>query len=129
MFKNSESNGANSENVSVIDDQMRITGTVVSDGNVVLAGQLDGQIICNKLTVEDGAVLNGSIETDEVVISGTVTGDVVSINAQIESSGRFEGDLKCLGIEVDAGAYVVAKFKKAPAKIIKAAAKLESESD
>ena len=129
MFKNSESNGADGINVSVIDDQMRITGTVVSDGDVILAGQLDGQIICNKLTVEDGAILNGSIETGEVVISGTVTGDVVSINAQIESTGRFEGDLKCLGIEVVSGAYVVAKFKKAPAKIVKAAAKLENTND
>ena len=129
MFKNSESNGIDSENVSVIDDKMRITGTVVSDGDVILAGQLDGQIICNKLTVEDGAILNGTIETGEVVISGTVTGDVVSINAQIEASGRFEGDLKCIGIEVEAGAYVAAKFKKAPAKIVKAAAKLETETD
>lgn len=129
MFKNSESNGAGSVNVSLIDDQMRITGTVVSDGDVILAGQLDGQIICNKLTVEDGAILNGSIETGEVVISGTVTGDVVSINAQIEASGHFEGDLKCIGIEVEAGAHVVAKFKKAPAKILKAAAKLETEAD
>ena len=90
MFKNSESNGMDSENVSVIDDKMRITGTVVSDGDVILAGQLDGQIICNKLTVEDGAILNGSIETSEVVISGTVTGDVVSINAQIEATGRLK---------------------------------------
>lgn len=129
MFKSSESNGADSVNVSLIDDQMRITGTVVSDGDVILAGQLDGQIICNKLTVEDGAILNGSIETGEVVISGTVTGDVVSINAQIEASGHFEGDLKCIGIEVEAGAHVVAKFKKAPAKILKAAAKLETEAD
>jgi cytoskeletal protein CcmA (bactofilin family) len=129
MFKNSESNGAGSENVSVIDDQMRITGTVISDGDVILAGQLDGQIICNKLTVEHGAILNGSVETGEVVISGNVTGDVVSINAQIESSGHFEGDLKCIGIEVEAGAHVVAKFKKAPAKIVKAAARLENETD
>lgn len=129
MFKSSESNGADSVNVSLIDDQMRITGTVVSDGDVILAGQLDGQIICNKLTVEDGAILNGSIETGEVVISGTVTGDVVSINAQIEASGHFEGDFKCIGIAVEAGAHVVAKFKKAPAKILKAAAKLETEID
>ena len=50
---------------------MRITGTVVSDGSVVCAGQLEGTIECDNLHILPGATLNGDIKAiKSVTIDG-----------------------------------------------------------
>jgi len=97
---------------SLIDADMRITGSVVSSGDIVLAGIVDGDINCRSLVVQDNATLSGSINTVETVIAGRVTGDIVSEKVQIQATAHFEGDLKCAGIEVQAGATITARFNK-----------------
>jgi cytoskeletal protein CcmA (bactofilin family) len=91
---------------------MRITGSVVSAGDIILAGVLDGEINCRNLVVADNGRLNGTINSQNTEICGEVIGDIVGDKLQIRSTGRFEGAIKVDGIEVEAGADVTAKFKK-----------------
>ena len=83
-----------------------------SSGDIILAGIVDGDINCRNLVVENNATLTGSLNTTEAVIAGNVKGDVVSDRVQILDTAHFEGDLKCSGIEVEAGAHVAARFNK-----------------
>ena len=112
MFEKSKKDESSEATASLIDADTRITGSVISSGDIVLAGNVDGDIKCKSLFVEDNATLKGSINTVEAIIAGNVTGDVVSDRIQIRSTARFDGDLKCAGIEVEAGAKVSARFNK-----------------
>ena len=66
---------------------MRITGTVVSSGDIVLAGQLDGEIKCRTLVVEDEAVLTGTVNATETIVSGNLNGEVTSDVLRIKETG------------------------------------------
>ena len=77
-----------------------------------LAGSVDGEIKCRNLFVEDKAVLTGSIEAEETVVSGQVNGEVNAEILRITNTGVFDGVIKTKGIEVENGAHVTAKFRK-----------------
>jgi len=112
LFEKGKKEDGEEGNASLIDEDMRITGSVTSSGDIILAGVVDGDINCRNLVVENNASLTGSLNTADAVIAGNVKGDVVSDRVQILDTAHFEGDLKCSGIQVEAGAHVVARFNK-----------------
>ena len=112
MFEKGKKEEGEEATASLIDEGMRITCSVTSSGDIILAGIVDGDINCRNLVVENNATLTGSLNTTEAVIAGNVKGDVVSDRVQILDTAHFEGDLKCSGIEVEAGAHVAARFNK-----------------
>jgi cytoskeletal protein CcmA (bactofilin family) len=73
---------------------------------------VEGEIKCRNLFVEDQAVLTGSIEAEETVVSGQVNGEVNAETLRITNTGVFDGVIKTAGIEVENGAHVTAKFRK-----------------
>ncbi len=97
---------------SLIDADMRITGTVVSSGDIILAGGVDGEIKCRNLFIEDEAVLTGNINAEEAVVAGQVDGEVNVGTLRIKDTGKFDGVIKADGIEVENGAMVTARFRK-----------------
>ena len=112
MFERDKSGPVSSGDASLIDTDMRITGTVVSSGDTVLAGQVDGEIKCRTLVVEDAAVLTGSVNATETIVSGNFNGEVTSDILRIKETGVFDGAIKAKGIEVENGASVKARFRK-----------------
>ena len=113
MFERGKQDGAGDGVASLIDEHMRITGSVVSSGDIILAGGVEGEIKCRSLLIEDNASLTGNITADEAIIAGNVSGEVKSAILRIKSSGNFEGVIRSNGIEVEEGAVVLAKFRKA----------------
>ena len=91
---------------------IRDSGSVVSSGDIILAGGVEGEIKCRNLFVEDNATLTGHITADEAVIAGNVSGEVKTAVLRIKSSGQFDGIIRAAGIEVEDGAVVMAKFRK-----------------
>ena len=112
MFERDKSGPASQGDASLIDADMRITGTVVSSGDIVLAGQLDGEIKCRTLVIEDEAVLTGTVNATETILSGNLNGEVTSDVLRIRETGVFDGAIKAKGVEVEKGAVIKAKFRK-----------------
>jgi len=112
MFDRDKKNGSGAGEASLIDTDMRITGSVTSVGDIILAGSVDGEIKCRNLYVEDQAVLTGSVEAKETVVSGQVNGEVNAETLRITHTGVFDGVIKTGGIKVENGAHVTGKFRK-----------------
>ena len=72
MFERGKQDGAGDGVASLIDEHMRITGSVVSSGDIILAGGVEGEIKCRSLLIEDNASLTGNITADEAIIAGNV---------------------------------------------------------
>ena len=62
--------------------------------------------------MEDEAVLTGTVNATETIVSGNLNGEVTSDVLRIKETGVFDGAIKAKGIEVEKGAVVKAKFRK-----------------
>ena len=82
MFERDKKTDTGDEVTSLIDADMRITGSVVSSGDIILAGGVEGEIKCRNLLIEDQALLTGNVNADEAIVAGQVNGD---------AAGDFEG--------------------------------------
>ena len=112
MFERDKKTESGEHVTSLIDADMRITGTVVSSGDIILAGGVDGEIKCRNLLIEDAAVLTGNVKAEEAVVAGEVNGEVNVDTLRIKETGKFDGVIKADGVEVEKGAVVMARFRK-----------------
>ncbi len=89
-----------------------IGGTIVIDGEIsgeedlVIRGTVKGRIVLREnLYVEDTGVVEADIETQNVTVSGQVTGNVQAAErVEISAGGRMVGDLKAPRILIADGA-------------------------
>ena len=101
---------------SSIGQDMRITGTVISDGSVVCADQLEGTIEYDNLHILLGGALNGDIKAKTVTIDGVMVGTVKAGTVQLAKHADFNGELCCGSIAIDEGAKIEASFSKGQVK-------------
>ena len=101
---------------SRIGEDMRITGTVISDGSVVCAGQLEGTIECDNLHILPGGTLNGDIKAKSVTIDGVMVGTVKADTVQLAKNADFNGELCCGSTAIDEGAKIEASLSKGQVK-------------
>ena len=112
MFSDKENMAIDASESSMIGRNMRITGSVISEGAVICAGQLDGNVECESLHILPGGKLNGDIKAKHVMIDGQVIGNVEAERVQMAQHADFSGDLCCAGVAVDEGAKVQASFSR-----------------
>ena len=106
MFERDRKSESGDAVTSLIDADMRITGTVVSSGDIILAGGVDGEIKCRNLFIEDEAVLTGNVNAEEAVVAGQVDGEVNVGTLRIKDTGKFDGVIRAAGIEANMSALL-----------------------
>lgn len=92
---------------TVFGKSMKIVGEVSSDEELYLDGDLDGKLnLRNKLTIGPNSKVNADIKAKEVVIFGTVKGNVESeTRLSLRTGASIVGDIKTAGIVIEDGAY------------------------
>ena len=61
MFSDKKNVTIDASESSMVGQDMRITGSVVSDGAVICAGQFDGNVECESFHIFPGGKLNGDM--------------------------------------------------------------------
>jgi cytoskeletal protein CcmA (bactofilin family) len=89
---------------SVIEAGLCIVGDLESEGDVLVNGRVQGNIICKTLVIGPEASIAGGIVADEAVIRGKVKGIVRAGIVRVEATGRIEGDLYHSRLGIEAGA-------------------------
>jgi cytoskeletal protein CcmA (bactofilin family) len=89
---------------SVIEAGLCIVGDLESEGDVLVNGQVQGNISCKALIIGPEASVAGGVVADEVVIRGKVKGVVRAGVVRLEATGRIEGDLYHNRLGIEAGA-------------------------
>ncbi len=86
---------------------MKIVGEVFSDEELYLDGDLDGKLhLRNRLTIGPNSKVNASIKAQEIVVFGTVRGNVESeTRVSLRNGASIVGDIKTAGIVIEDGAY------------------------
>ena len=94
------------QTLSIISANLRITGNLVTDGVIQLDGIVDGDVTCEDLTVGEAAVINGSVESNQVRVAGTVNGEISARNVELTRNAKVIGDIDHTSLMIEAGAHV-----------------------
>ena len=86
---------------------MKIVGEVWSDEELYLDGDLDGKLhLRNRLTVGPDSKVNANIKAQEIIVFGTIKGNVESESrVSLRTGASIVGDIKTAGIVIEDGAY------------------------
>jgi cytoskeletal protein CcmA (bactofilin family) len=89
---------------SVIDAWLRINGNLLSEGEVQVDGQIQGDIRCAHLTVGRDALVNGNITADEVVVRGKVMGCIRGNRVILQDCAHVESEVFHKKLSIEEGA-------------------------
>ena len=97
-----------SDVVSVIGPGMEIVGDIKCDGTVRVEGKVKGSIKATKsVVVGKGGQISGDIETQDVVVAGTVDGTVSGASrVELQETCKVQGDIRSRRIKLDEGGRV-----------------------
>ncbi len=90
---------------SVVASGLTIEGKIEGTGNIRVAGRFKGSVnVKGELTIEAGAVIDGEVKADTLLVVGEVHGSIVSTSrVELRESGALIGDLKAGSLTVVAG--------------------------
>ncbi len=91
----------------------KIVGTISGQGTYVFCGSVDGDCDINgPLTLAEGAHWKGTLQATDIVVAGTVEGDVIAKQrVEISGSARVTGSLAGNSIAVAEGAIIEGEIK------------------
>lgn len=94
---------------------LQAISTLISDGSILdgnlkapAFARIDGQVNGN-VTIDEGLILGekgliiGNIDTKEIVVYGTVKGDIQTDSLEIKATGRITGEIKTHALLVETG--------------------------
>ncbi len=113
-----------SDVVSVVAPGMTILGDVMCDGTVRVEGKIEGSIKATKSVVvgKDGRI-TGDIETQDVVVAGTVVGTVSGASrVELQETCRIEGDIRSRRVKLEEGGQIEGRLHMTAAADGKSAA-------
>jgi cytoskeletal protein CcmA (bactofilin family) len=86
--------------VSCIGSAMSIVGNVECSGAAQVFGRIEGELRATELVIGEGAQVEGSIEAQEVTISGRVKGTIRAIRVSLLRA-NVEGDIFHRSLSID----------------------------
>lgn len=93
-----------SNNLSIIDNDLVLDGSISSKGNLVIRGKVQGSLVGEKVVIaEEGSVL-ADVDVSSLTIGGMFEGEVrASKELIILSTGRCTGTVRCTSLTVESG--------------------------
>ncbi|CAA7615904.1 polymer-forming cytoskeletal protein [Magnetospirillum sp. SS-4] len=90
--------------LSVIGPDVRIVGNIITQGEMQIDGQVEGDISCHRLLVGEGGRITGEVSAETVQVHGELNGKINASTVLITKSGRVTGDVTQDSLEIEAGA-------------------------
>ncbi len=111
-MKNVEKTDGSGQTVSVISDEITITGNINSTGDLIINGKVDGEITCDSLEIGPNGNVKGTVKAEFCLIAGNVEGKLAAKSINVSSSGNLNGRLSYGKLEIENGANVEIKLRK-----------------
>ena len=101
----------NSKNLSIIDKELKIEGSISSSGQLIIKGQVTGTIEGDVVVIaEDGQVNSSATKVSSITIGGNFQGEVTaSKELIILATGTCAGKVECKDLIVENGGILNAE--------------------
>ncbi len=98
---------------SIIGEDLTVTGNIISNGEVHIDGEIQGDIYCSSLSVGERGRIKGAIVAEEASIGGRVTGSVHAMSVTLETNSYVEGDIYHRTLRLEQGSYFEGRSRRA----------------
>ena len=98
---------------SIISADMKINGSVVSDGEMQIDGVIDGDVQASSLTIGSSGKIIGEVRGETVVIRGHVKGAVRAKKVELETGADVHGDIVHASLSIHGDANFEGQVKRA----------------
>ena len=90
---------------NIIGPSCTIRGDLASDGAFRIDGTIEGSVESHaSIVIGEGGVIRGGVRGTDVVIAGTVQGDVICAgHLEILAKGKVEGDIAARSMRIETG--------------------------
>ena len=89
---------------SILSDDLKIEGDIVSDGEVHISGVVKGDVTAQKLTLGENGSITGTVEVEVAVIAGHLAGRLSATSVVLASTARVVADITHVSLTIEPGA-------------------------
>jgi cytoskeletal protein CcmA (bactofilin family) len=108
---------------SIISADLRITGSLHSNGDIQIDGKIDGNVDSKSLTIGENAEVNGTITCERIRVCGKVSGEIKATSIVLARSARVTADIAHKSLEIESGARLEGGVRHLESEPVKAAEK------
>jgi cytoskeletal protein CcmA (bactofilin family) len=97
---------------SVIGPDLTIQGSLTSNGQVQVDGEVQGDVFATHVLIGENARITGGIIAQEIVVRGYVMGFVRGHKVMLQATSHVEGDVLHRSLAIEQGAYFEGKSRR-----------------
>ncbi len=91
---------------SIVSENTKVKGDIVSDGIIHVDGQVEGDIACDELVIGVKGSVAGAVTANNLQLYGTLKGKALVDNLFVAKSAKLLGDAVHNTIAIEPGAYI-----------------------
>ena len=107
---------------SLISADVKITGSIVSQGELQIDGHIEGDVRASALTIGNTGAVKGEIAAETVIVRGSVKGSVRGKKVQLCTGAKVEGDITHASLAIEPNAIFEGQVRHAQDPLAGAAA-------
>ncbi len=92
------------DEASLVGGGLRIEGNVVSEGDLLVEGEILGDVSVRKLTVGPAGLIEGKVVAGEIIVHGRLAGGVTARTATLYRTAQVDGDVEYETLSIESGA-------------------------
>jgi cytoskeletal protein CcmA (bactofilin family) len=93
-------------NYSIINEWLVMRGDLESEADILVKGKIYGNVKCKLLIVDTGAMVEGGIEADEVVVRGATKGIMIAKKVRLEKTADVDSEIQHQSFSAEEGAKI-----------------------
>lgn len=97
---------------SIISSDLKITGDLLSEGEIQVDGRVNGDIRTRALVVGETAIVKGEIIADKVRVLGRVDGQIKAKIVKLAKTAHVVGDVLHEDLAIETGAFLEGHCKR-----------------
>jgi cytoskeletal protein CcmA (bactofilin family) len=98
---------------SIISADVKIVGSILSQGELEIFGQIEGDVRSSALTVGETGAVRGEVIAESVVIRGTIEGRIRGRKVQLCTGAKVRGDIFHASLAIEPNAIFEGAVKHA----------------
>jgi len=80
-------------------------GNIVTDGDLHLDGEIEGDLKVGRLTIGETGCVTGTIQADSIDVHGRVAGTISARHVKLMSTAHVDGDITHGELAIESGAH------------------------
>ena len=93
-------------NYSIINEWLVMKGDLESEADILVKGKIFGNVKCKLLIVDTGALIEGGIEADEIVVRGATKGIMLAKKVRLEKTAEVDSEIHHQNFSAEEGAKI-----------------------